>query len=187
LAGDEKVSRKQVLMTLIANEPFHLEAPDRSNGDRAGQIERDRQGPTIRLHLWLETDEGVFFGAGRALLLAKIEEHGSLKKAAEDLGMSYRAAWGKIRATEKVLGFRLIAQNGCKKGGLRLTEHGLLFKKKFSLWFQEVEKEALRKAREIFPWPVKSYEEKPPSKILECLLALSMSLYPLETLIEAAV
>ena len=174
-------------MALTADEHFHLEADDRSSGERAAEIERDRQGPTIRLHLWLETDEGVFFGAGRALLLAKIEEHGSLKKAAEDLGMSYRAAWGKIRATEKVLGLRLIAQKGCKKGGHRLTEDGLLFKKKFFLWFHEVEKEALRKAKEIFPWPVKSYEEKPPSKILQGLLALSMSLYPLEALIEAAV
>ena len=152
-----------------------------------GKLETEQHEPTIRLHLWLETTEGVFFGTGRALLLAKIEEHGSLKKAAEDLGMSYRAAWGKIRATEEVLGVKLIAQNGCKKGGHRLTEHGLLLKEKYLLWFHEVEMWALRKAREVFPWPVKSFEEKAPSRILQFLIALSMSLSPLEALIEVGV
>ncbi len=174
-------------MTLTDNDHLHPEIADRSNGDRTGEAEMEQQEPTIRLHLWLETGEGVFFGAGRALLLAKIEEHGSLKKAAEDLGMSYRAAWGKIRATEEVLGVKLIAQNGCKKGGHRLTEHGLLLKEKYLFWFHEVEMWALRKAREVFPWPVKSFEEKPASKILQFLIALSVSLSPLEALIEVGV
>jgi molybdate transport system regulatory protein len=143
--------------------------------------------PTIRLHLWLETPDGIFFGVGRALLLAKIEEHGSLSKAAEALGMSYRAAWGKIRRTEKVLGVKLIVQNGCKKGGHRLTEQGLLFKEKYLLWFQEIEKWALIKAREIFPWPVKSFKTKTFGRILQFLIALTLSCSPLEDLIEVLV
>ena len=169
------------------NNQLILEIADRSNGDRTGEKGMGRHEPTIRLHLWLETGEGMFFGAGRALLLAKIEEHGSLKKAAEDLGISYRAAWGKIRATEQVLGVKLIAQNGCKKGGHRLTDHGLLLKEKYLLWFHEVEMWALRKAREVFPWSVKRFEEKTPSRILQFLIALSVSLSPLEALIEAGI
>ena len=174
-------------MTLAANESIQPEAPNHCQSEPAGEIATAQQEATIRLHLWLETSEGVFFGTGRALLLLKIEEYGSLKKAAEDLGMSYRAAWGKIRRTEEVLGVRLIAPNGSKKGGHHLTEHGLLLKEKYLLWFQQVERWALRKAREIFPWPVKGYQEKAPSKILACLIALSVSLSPLEALIEVAV
>lgn len=174
-------------MTFTTNETIHREAPDRRPHIPVGEPEGNQPEPTIRLHLWLETTEGMFFGTGRALLLVKIEEFGSLKKAAEDLGMSYRAAWGKIRATEKVLGVKLIAQNGCKKGGHRLTEHGLLLKEKYLLWFQEVELWALKRAREVFPWPVKSFEEKPPSRILQFLIALSMSLTPLEALLEVGV
>jgi molybdate transport system regulatory protein len=174
-------------MTLAVNDAFLPEPPERPNGDGMDEIVTEHHEPTIRLHLWLETSDGVFFGAGRALLLAKIEEHGSLKKAAEELGMSYRAAWGKIRATEEVLGVKLIAQNGCKKGGHRLTKHGLQLKKQFLIWFHEVEREAWKKAREIFPWPVKSYEEKAPNKMLQFLVAVSMSLCPLEALIEVAV
>lgn len=123
--------------------------------------------PTIRINLWLETGEGLFFGLGRALLLAKIEEHGSLRKAAEELGMSYRAAWGKIRKTEKVLGVSLIAQNGCKRDGHRLTEYGLLLTEKYFQWLREVEASALKRAEEIFPWPVASYVEKSQGKILK--------------------
>lgn len=115
--------------------------------------------PTLRMHLWLETDEGLFFGIGRALLLAKVQEYGSLKKAADDLGMSYRAAWGKIRKTEEVLGVRLVVQSGSKKEGYQLTEFGKTLTEKFTLWFEEVEKEALKKAREVFPWSVESYED----------------------------
>ena len=154
-------------MTLATGESLHPEAPNPSPGEPAGEITAALQEATIRLHLWLETSEGVFFGTGRALLLMKIEEYGSLKKAAEALGMSYRAAWGKIRKTEEVLGVRLIAQKGSKKGGHQLTEHGELLKDKYLMWFQDVERWALRRARELFPWPVKSFEEKTPSKILQ--------------------
>jgi molybdate transport system regulatory protein len=68
----------------------------------------------------LETGEGMFFGAGRALLLAKIEEHGSLKKAAEDLGMSYRAAWGRLKSSENRLGHKLAEKVPAEGRGQKL-------------------------------------------------------------------
>ena len=140
--------------------------------------------PTIRLHLWLETPEGIFFGAGRALLLAKIEECGSLSKAAAALGMSYRAAWGKIRNTEKILGVKLIVQNGSKKEGHRLTEHGRLFKEKYFLWFRETERCAMLKAKEIFPWSVESFKTKAWVRIVQLLFSLTVACSPIEDLLE---
>ena len=119
----------------------------------------DEDIPTIRMHLWLETKEGLFFGMGRAMLLAKIAEHGSIKKAADDLGMSYRAAWGKIKKSEQVLGIKLIVQSGSKREGHVLTESGKMLMEQFILWFDEVEKEAFKKAAVIFPWPLQSYRD----------------------------
>jgi molybdate transport system regulatory protein len=119
--------------------------------------------PTVRLHLWLDTDDGLFFGTGRALLLERIEKHGSLKKAAEELGMSYRAAWGKIKQSEKILGFELITRNS-RRGGYELTDFGRLVRDRFSRWFDEVEKAALAKAAEIFPWDVKGYRGNTPEE-----------------------
>ncbi|NSW86613.1 MAG: LysR family transcriptional regulator [Syntrophobacteraceae bacterium] len=118
--------------------------------------------PTIRLHLWIETEKGVFFGVGRAQLLQKVDECGSLKKAADELGMSYRAAWGKIKKTEEAMGERLIEQCGCRKDGYRLTEFGMFIKDNYLLWYSQVEEEALKKARDLFPWPVRSYEDTNP-------------------------
>jgi len=118
-----------------------------------------KDSPTMRLHLWLETDEGLFFGIGRAQLLAKIDEHGSLKKAADELGMSYRAAWGKIRKTEEVLGVPVVRRTGNRRDGQELTEFGRELRDKFTFWFNVVEKQALTLAEEVFDWPVKGFEE----------------------------
>ena len=112
----------------------------------------------MRLNLWLETADGLCFGLGRALLLSRVEQCGSLRKAAEEMGMSYRAAWGKIKKSEEILGVKLIAQSGSKREGYHLTDSGKSIMEKYLLWFDEVEKEALKKAREILPVTVKSYD-----------------------------
>ncbi len=77
-----------------------------------------------RLHLWLETGEGMLLGLGRIQLLELVEELGSLNKAASAMGMSYRAAWGKIKATEKALGLKLleVVTGGKGGGGATLTK-----------------------------------------------------------------
>jgi len=115
--------------------------------------------PVVRLHLWLETEDGMFFGSGRGMLLEAVDRTGSLKRAAESLGMSYRAAWGKMRRTEKVLGVQLIEQAGSRKSGHRLTPAGRLLLDKFGQWFDAVERSAVEKAREIFPWACLSFDE----------------------------
>lgn len=116
--------------------------------------------PTVRMHLWLESGENVYFGMGRVMLLDRIEEHGSLRKAAESLGMSYRAAWGKLRATEDALGVVLVETVGSKRGGYRLTPAGQRLRDKFRAWFNAVEKTAVDQAKAIFADGVQSYAEK---------------------------
>ncbi len=116
--------------------------------------------PTVRMHLWLESGESVYFGMGRLMLLDRIEEHGSLRKAAESLGMSYRAAWGKLRATEDAVGELLVETVGAKRGGYRLTPAGRRFRDKFNAWYNAVEKAAVTQARLIFAEGVQSFAEK---------------------------
>lgn len=128
-------------------------------GSTAALVQMDTHNPTIRLHLWLEGGEGVFFGYGRLLLLDKIETCGSLKKASEELGMSYRAAWGKIKQTEQVLGFQLMERAGSRRSGYRLTEAGRVVRDKYLEWFNKVEQDARSRAEEIFPWKSKSFGE----------------------------
>ncbi|WP_027180229.1 winged helix-turn-helix domain-containing protein [Maridesulfovibrio bastinii] len=122
--------------------------------------EIEREAPTIRLHLWLESDEGVFFGYGRLLLLDKVEKTGSLKKAAEALGMSYRAAWGKIKTSEEIMNTKLIERVGNRRSGQKLTAEGRELMNMFHTWFESVEKAAKDNAEDIFPWNTKSYHDR---------------------------
>ncbi len=66
-------------------------------------------GMRLRLNLWLENEHGEsLFGSGRRQILEAVRARGSLSGAAEELGMSYRALWAKLRRTERRLGFALV-------------------------------------------------------------------------------
>ena len=112
---------------------------------------------TLRTHLWFETSGGMFFGMGRVLLIQKVKELGSLNKAAKELGMSYRAAWGKIKASEEVLGKPLLVKVEGRKGFV-LSDAGETLLKSFFDWQNEVETYALQQAQKHFPWKIQVFE-----------------------------
>ncbi|TVM03186.1 MAG: molybdenum-binding protein [Candidatus Brocadia sp. WS118] len=71
----------------------------------------------VKFKIWFEENGGVAFAEGRRILLEAVDRLGSLNAAAKELGMSYRAAWGKIKATEKALGIKLLEVTTGGKGG----------------------------------------------------------------------
>ncbi|MFA5518147.1 MAG: LysR family transcriptional regulator [Spirochaetota bacterium] len=93
--------------------------------------------PEVKFHMWLEKDGGVFFGCGRYELLLKIEELGSLKLASENLGLSYRGAWGKIKRTEEIIGQKLIYKKNNKEGYM-LTDFGRGLMTEFGEFYEDV-------------------------------------------------
>jgi molybdate transport system regulatory protein len=78
----------------------------------------------VKLGIRIRQKDTHVYGDGRQALLERIDRLGSIAKAAEDMGMSYRAAWGKIKATEDGLGFKLLERTigGKRGGGAVLTE-----------------------------------------------------------------
>ena len=69
--------------------------------------------------LWLSTDskKGAF-GDGKWRLLRAVNETGSLKAASDELGISYRKAWGDLKKAEESLGINLfIKKRGGNAGG----------------------------------------------------------------------
>ena len=95
----------------------------------------DTSKPKPMFKIWLETDEGYVFGPGVYSLLKKIGETGTLKEAAESLGMSYRFAWGLVKKAEKKIGHPLLlAHKGGRAGGggAEITEVGEEFLDEFS-------------------------------------------------------
>ena len=110
----------------------------------------------LRLRMWLEMDGEQALGLGRALLLSEIERQGSLNKAAKALGMSYRAAWGRLKKTEEVMGVSLVAEQ--EKGrGFTLTPQARELVDTFQAWYDDVETYALKTATARFPFPVTPY------------------------------
>ncbi len=72
--------------------------------------------------IWLDY-RGRAFGDGPARLLDGVEQWGSLRRAAQELGMSYNKAWRILHAAEQRLGFALLDRSvgGSLGGGSHLT------------------------------------------------------------------
>lgn len=78
----------------------------------------------IRSKIWVEDARGkLALGPGRLKIFDSIQRTGSIHAAAKELGMGYRAVWGKIKATEQRLGKRLLVRSvgGLTGGGSQLT------------------------------------------------------------------
>lgn len=124
-------------------------APSREDGPTA---------PTIRLHLWLEGRGELYFGMGRAQLLLLVQRLGSIKKAAESLGMSYRAAWGKLQQSERALGVKLLENRGARCEGQRLTPEASALVEAYQAWFAAVESAAMEAASRHLPFAVRPFD-----------------------------
>jgi molybdate transport system regulatory protein len=74
----------------------------------------------IKCKIWIEENGKVIFGKGRDNILKAIEEQHSLNAAAKELGMSYRAAWGRLKASEERMDNKLV-EIGSKEKSLHLT------------------------------------------------------------------
>ncbi len=59
----------------------------------------------------VDENGAIVFGEGRYQILLAVDKLGSLAEVARHLGMSYRAVWGKINATEERLGVKLVIRN----------------------------------------------------------------------------
>ena len=87
----------------------------------------------IKSKLWIEIDGRPVFGRGRRFLLEAIDRYGSINQAAKEINISYRKAWGYIKAMEERLGFRLVERQtgGRNGGGTTLTKEAKRFLRKY--------------------------------------------------------
>ncbi len=63
---------------------------------------------TPRAKLWLEVDGQYAFGLGVSEILKAVQDTGSIKAAAQQVGKSYRHVWDKIKHAEQALGVPLV-------------------------------------------------------------------------------
>jgi molybdate transport system regulatory protein len=74
----------------------------------------------IKYKIWIEKNGKVVFGKGRDDILQAIDEESSLNAAAKKLEMSYRAAWGRLKASEERMKIKLV-ETGARDKSMRLT------------------------------------------------------------------
>lgn len=86
----------------------------------------------IKAKFWIENKGEVVLGGGKTTLLLSVDRFGSIQRAADEFGMSYRHAWGVIKKIEQRAGFKIVDTKlgGRDGGGARLTPRGRVFAKK---------------------------------------------------------
>jgi molybdate transport system regulatory protein len=83
----------------------------------------------VKAKFWIENKGEVVAGGGKIGLLSAVGRLGSIQRAADEFGMSYRHAWGVIKKIEQRAGFKIV---NTKVGGKRedraqLTTRGKVF------------------------------------------------------------
>lgn len=82
---------------------------------------------TLRPRIRIVGDDGtIVLGPGKADLLDAVARTGSIRAAAEDLGMSYMRAWTLIRTMNEAFREPLVekVRGGSEQGGAQLTASG---------------------------------------------------------------
>ena len=81
-------------------------------------LRKNKDGYKVAGTMWLEYERERFFGPGRVELLRRIEQTGSINKAAKAMKMSYKKAWEMIDALNKQAAMPLvIVKTGGEHGG----------------------------------------------------------------------
>ena len=108
--------------------------------------------------LWVAGPDGEgVFGGGKWRLLDAIDRTGSLRSAADALGISYRKAWGDLRKVEQALGVAFLERRrgGTDGGSMVLTETGKRWLREYARFQRSVEK-AVEKAFDAWMERLKS-------------------------------
>jgi molybdate transport system regulatory protein len=90
---------------------------------------------SLRGALWMSAGDDVVVDPQRIALLVKIDELGSISRAAKAVGWGYKSAWDAVETMNLVAGKALVAKSvgGRGGGGTRLTDHGRTLVRTFRL------------------------------------------------------
>ncbi|MDA8335898.1 MAG: LysR family transcriptional regulator [Peptococcaceae bacterium] len=106
--------------------------------------------------LWLAKNGDVCFGEGIFTILSHVAALGSISRAAWEMNMSYRAAWGKIKTAELRWGLPLVITQvgGELGGGARLTPEAEELLTRYRRLQEAVDTFVQKSFREVFrDWP----------------------------------
>ena len=119
--------------------------------DKPAQQKKTISGPTVRGRVWIDGPEGTFIGNGRAVLLERIIEHGSITRAAKSMDMAYRHAWDLVDSMNRQSKepFVEVVTGGKGGGGARVTKTGERAIKTFWLFHKALQAFLAREQKKL--------------------------------------
>jgi molybdate transport system regulatory protein len=118
---------------------------------------RKKQIPLVpRFKVWLEAEGDYAFGFGLAEILQAVDQAGSIKQAASNLGKSYRYTWGRIKKAEEALGQQLVETHVGGKDAQRsfLAPRARQLVDDFLALRSRLMEVVERECRRRFSWPI---------------------------------
>jgi molybdate transport system regulatory protein len=106
----------------------------------------------IKLKIWIEEKGKPVFGTGRRTLLDALDRRGSISRAAQKMNISYRKAWGALRAMEERLGLKLVdRRTGGREGGVAgLTRDARMIMERFDILEKDLRKFVDARFKKVF-------------------------------------
>lgn len=97
----------------------------------------------LRYKLWLESKNRKAFGKGPVEILDKIDQYGSLRKATEEMKMSYSHGWNLLNQIKNRLDCKLIESQvgGEEGGGSAITPKAKELMDRYKLFEREAKKD----------------------------------------------
>jgi len=124
----------------------------RSRSAGKPQVRSGASIPAPKVKVWIAFPAGAKFGHGRAELLELIDRLGSIQQAVQEIGMSYRYAWGYLRELEAAAGVKLLERPAGRgpAAGTRLSPEGRRFLERYRRFESGMAAEAERRFARIF-------------------------------------
>ena len=106
----------------------------------------------VKFKVWVEKRGEVVLSNGKFNILKTVDRLGSIHKAAEQFGMSYRHAWGMVQKIEKRSGLKILETQigGSEGGGANLTPKGKAFLEKYEAFSKGLDELIEKKFRKSF-------------------------------------
>lgn len=116
---------------------------------------KEKKGKTmqIKTKIWIENPKGeLLFGKGKTEVLNVIEQTGSIKKAAEILGMNYKKCWSHLKILETNFKDELFEtkQGGGEDAGTRLKPKAFELIQNYRQLEKDIEDFANKRFKELF-------------------------------------
>ncbi|XPV67875.1 MAG: winged helix-turn-helix domain-containing protein [Halarcobacter sp.] len=104
-----------------------------------------------KVKIWIEDDlRNLIFGGGKTEVLEYIDQTGSIKDAAEKVGMNYKKAWNHIKILQENVADDLVLVNKGSNGGTQLTPKARELIQAYKILQHDINQFAKKRFDELF-------------------------------------